>query len=105
MKNFDWKRAVAAFLIIIALDAVLEFFSLILAGNHTPWEWFFGIPFWIINFPGLPFLRHLRNASDGPAIVVIALAIVLFSALLWAAAAGYLLRRKKPNETLHSTPR
>jgi hypothetical protein len=105
MKSFSWKRAVATFLIIVAIDAVLEFFSLIGPENNTPWEWFFGIPFWIINFPGLPFLRHLRNASDGPAIVVMALAIVFFSALLWAVAAGYLLGRKKPNETLHSTPR
>lgn len=105
MKSFDWKRAAFTFLIIIVFDAVLEFFSLIGPEKNTPWECLFGVPFWIINFPGLPFLGHLRDASDGSAIVVTALAIVLFSALLWAVAAGYLLRRKKPNETLHSTPR
>jgi hypothetical protein len=105
MKTFNWKLAIATFVVVIALDAVMEFISLLGPQDGRVWDPYLGIPFWIINFPGLPFVRHLRDASNGPTIVLMASAIVLFSALLWAVAAGYLLCRKKPNETLHSTPR
>ena len=106
MKRFNWKPAIATFLTVVVFDAVLQLLSLLGPQDGHVWDLYLGIPFWIINFPGLPLVRRLRDASDGGTIIILAFTICSLSALLWAIAAGYLLRRKcAPNDSLHPTPR
>ena len=106
MKRFNWKLAIVTFLIVLALDAILQLVSLAGPQDGHVWDRYLGVPFWIINFPGFPLAQRLRDASDGRTIIILAFTICSLSALLWSVAAGYLLRRKcAPNESLRSTPR
>lgn len=103
VKSFSWKFAGFVFAAIISFDVVSEFLLLAGPDHESWWEWFIAVPFWVINFPGLPFIHYLRDSSDGTTIVTVVFAVISFSATLWAVAAGYLFGHKSPPKSLQTT--
>ena len=93
IKRFSWQDACIVFFSFPICDVMLWFLA-VGADQEGWWEWLFGVPFWIINFPGFPFIYCLRDSADGKDILIALLASLSFSALIWSVAAGYFFGHK-----------
>ncbi len=100
--RFCWKGAVIAFFAVAAFDAAALFLSVLDINKGGRWEWTIAIPFWIVNFPGLPLLPFLSKTSEGAVILGIAAFAVLVSAIFWSAAAGYFFGGRDDSDSNHA---
>jgi hypothetical protein len=93
MKRFNRQIAVCIFLIIAAYDA---FVLLAAAVLPTGVSWRLSMPWWSVNFAGLPLFHLLAgHVPQKWCVVCLLIGIGLVSALLWSAIAGYVFRRKR----------
>ena len=106
-KRFSWKLARRAFAGIIIFDLVsVVLTQLFTDADKTTWlEWLFAVPFWTINFPGLPLLHFARDTANGATILITVLAVFLLGATFWSVVVGYYFgHRLPPNTSLEPTP-
>jgi|HubBroStandDraft_2_1064218.scaffolds.fasta_scaffold1169869_1 hypothetical protein len=94
MKKFNLKIAVKVFIGVIVFDVIMTVLNLFVP-EHTVVETILAIPFWIVNFLGLPLL-FIKDISAG-AIVLSVITLPFLSALLWAFGAGHVFRCKSRN--------
>jgi hypothetical protein len=95
MRNFNWRRAAITHICVLLLDMALETVSLVFFDQKSWWEMIVTVPFWIINFVGLPCVFILRQTSSGTLILALVLSTCLLGALFWAALVGYLFRHEQ----------
>lgn len=93
-KRFSWKNACIVFLGIVIFDFLSGFLVSVGPDQESWGEWLFGVPFWIVNFPGLPFLHYMRDSTDGIFELMVLLTVLPFSALIWSVTAGYFFGHK-----------
>ena len=95
MHSFNWRRAAITLICVILFDMALETVSLVFFDQASWWEMIVAVPFWIINFVGLPCVFILRQTSNGALILALVLSACVLSALFWSAVVGYLFRHEQ----------
>jgi hypothetical protein len=86
-KYFSLRLAAITFLSVIVIDVVLEAIAILYFDQQSRLEMIVAVPFWIINFLGLPFLLW----SGGT--LLLELLACLLSAFFWATVAGYFIQK------------
>ena len=106
IRRFSWKLAGRTFAGVVAFDLVLEVLTQLFTDpDKMTWlEWLFAVPFWTINFPGLPFIHFARDSANGATILISVLAVFLLGAAFWSVVIGYYFgHRLPPNKSPEPT--
>ena len=94
MRRFSGKSAIVTFFAVLALDYIFLYLSVMGPEDATWWEWCYGVPFWVINFPGYPFAHYINDDSNDGGIIALIVMTYLFPAMFWSVAVGLYFGRK-----------